>query len=112
MFTIIVHLIVYFLFFYFLDRNGMSYLFNIEFIQQHYNPAVGHIVYYSQDWPNPLQNNGIQNWDRYYKQTEDVIGGFFALLVHPRIRLLHGIYDVPAALHLPFLLHEAPAIIY
>ena len=73
----------------------MSYLFNIEFIQQHYNPAVRYIVYYSQGRPNPLKNNGIQNWDRYCKQTKDVIGGFFALLVHPRICLLHGIYDVP-----------------
>ena len=87
----------------------MSYLFNIEFIQQHYNPTVGHIVYCSQGRPNPLQNNGIQNWDGYYKQIEDVIGGFFALL-GIRASVCFTVYMT--CLHLPFLLHEAPAIIY
>ena len=86
----------FFFFLFFFGGNKRSYLDNIKLIQHQQYPTVEHIVYYSQGRPNPLQNISIQNWDRYYKQTKDVVGEFPALQVHPRIRLLHSICDALA----------------
>jgi len=36
-----------YIYIYILGRNGRSYLVNIEFIQQHHNPIIGHTIYYS-----------------------------------------------------------------